>query len=411
MKKIKLIDLNKLMLLLLTAVLISSCGVNDTDDDEDEPLVPNQEGFYVFGTNTIAEDALDPNARMNRAVLDHGQGAQVENMEGVYGGFMYIGANSTIQFSEVEGENSTQYGASGGGSIDHGEDVGNVPINDEVIHGMLEADASPIQVEEEGLYYVFVNTLDDTFVIMNVKANIIGDATEKQWAEGTSIPTESVSVDGAVFEVTDLMLNGESGYRYRFNDGFHVYQSTDVVTMSSLGVEDYATAWDTQVNDIGFYLDNIPHHESGVFTIRLEYDAETAEWSETKTKTGELLVDHSETEMGLFGNAFEVDGTEAEWDMGYELHAPSVSGNSYTWTWENVELIEERAFIFLEDGEWGGLLIDYNRAAVEGEAIENGQIVNATSVEEDDPNFYVVEGGTYNITLLIDEEGTTVTID
>lgn len=400
---------SKLMLLLMASVFFTSCS-DDEADPTPQPLIPNLEGFYVYGTNTIAEDALDPNARMSRAVLDPSQGAQVENMEGVYGKFMYIGANSTIQFTEVEGEEGTVYGAANGGTREQGSEVGNVGVDGEVIHGTLEANGPAIEVSEEGLYYLFVDTNEGVFVLMPVRANMIGDATEGQWETGTSLPLQSVSPEGAVFEATDVTLFGESGYRYRFNEGWHAYASPNVVTLSSLGVEDYGTAWDTQVNDLGYYLDNIPHHETGVFTIRLEFDAESGEWTETKTRTGNVQVDHSETAMGLFGNAFEVDGVEAEWNAGYGLHTPAVDGGVYTWTWESAELIAEREFIFLENGEWGGLQIDFSGATVEGEAIENGQIVDATSVGGEHHNFMVVEGGAYDIELVIDEEAGSRTI-
>lgn len=397
----------KLMLMLMAAVFFTSCG-DDAAETEPEVLTPKMDGVYVFGTNTIAEDALDPNARMSLAVLDPSQGAEVESMEGVYGKFMYIGANSTIQFAEVVDEVGTTYGAAGGGTLEHASEIPNVPVNDEVIHGTLEADAAAINVNEEGLYYVFLNTNDDTFVLMRVEANMIGDATEAQWAEGTPLPQVFVSEDSAVFEATNLPLNGASGYRHRFNDGWAVYQDPNIVTLSSLGVESYGEAWDAGVYDIGFFLDNIPHHEDGMYTVRLTYNAATNEWSETKIKTGELAVDYSAVEMGLFGNAYiNAAGDTATWTAGvdgFELHTPTVDGNVYTWSWDAVDLIQDREFIFLENGEWGGLQIDYAGAAVQGAAVDNKQVVDATTVGGEYHNFFVAEEGTYDVNLVIDAE-------
>ena len=403
----------KLMLMLMATVFFTSCG----DDTEPAPevLTPKMDGVYVFGTNTIAEDALDPDARMALAVLDPAQGAMVESMEGVYGKFMYIGANSTIQIAEVEDEVGTTFGAAGGGTVTHGSEVPNVPIEDEVIHGTLEADAAPIEVSEEGLYYVFVNTNDDTFVLMRVEPQMIGDATEAQWAAGTPLPQVFVSEDSAVYEATGLPLNGASGYRYRFNDGWHVHQGPNVVTLSSLGVESYGEAWDTGVSDLGLFLDNIPHHEDGIYTVRLTYNAATNEWSETKIKTGDLAVDFSAVEMGLFGNAYiNSAGDTATWTAGvdgFELHAPTVDGNVYTWSWNSVDLIQDREFIFLENGEWGGLQIDYTGATVQGAAVDNNQIVDATTVGGEYHNFFVAEGGAYDLSLVIDAETGARTIN
>jgi len=401
-------------MILFVTVLVVSCSDSSTNGTDDPPpLIPDLDGFFVYGSNTIAADIMEPNARMARAALDPTQGSGVENMPGVYGKYLYIGANSTIQFSMVDDEVRTDYGAEGGGTVDHGDDVPNVLVDANVTHGVLLEDGPPINVSEEGLYYLFINTHEDLFVLVKTDVHMIGDATEGQWSTPTQIPLESVSESGAVFEVTNLPLSGHSGYRYMLQKGWHVYASPDIVTASSLGVESYGEAWDTGESDIGFYIDNIPHHETGMFTVRVEYNASLNEWSETKTRTGDTQIDYSETEMGLFGNAYVVNGTEADWDEGYGLHQPEISGTIYTWTWSSVDLIEERAFIFLEDGEWGGLQIDYSGADVQGTAIDDELIVDETSVGGEYHNFYVSTGGTYDITLTIDSDGDdkTVTIN
>ncbi|WP_017731116.1 hypothetical protein [Nafulsella turpanensis] len=403
----------QLMLMLVASVFFVSCS-DESEDPAPEVLTPKMDGVYVFGSNTIADDALDPDARMSLAVLDPTQGAMVESMEGIYGKFMYIGANSTIQFAEVEDEVGTTFGAADGGSVGIGAEVGNYPINDEVIYGTLETEAAPIEVSEEGLYYAYIDTNTDQFVLMRVEPNIIGDATEGQWATGTPLPQVFLSKDSAVYEAS-IPLTGASGYRYRFNDGWAVYQDPNIVTLSSLGVESYGEAWDSGVSDIGFYTENIPHHEDGIYTVRLTYNAATGEWDEDKVKTGNLEVDYSAIEMGLFGNAYVTAPEDtANWEAGvdgYELHTPVVDGNTFTWSWDAVDLIQDREFIFLENGEWGGLQIDYTGATVQGAAIENGQIVDATTVGGEYHNFFVAEGGPYNITLVIDGETDARTIN
>lgn len=400
--------ISKVMLFCMMAFVIAACDSGGDNDDDDGPLIPNQEGFFVFGNDTIAEDALDPDARMSRAVLDPAQGAQEENMEGVYGKYMYVGANSVIEFTHYEDDVATAYGVEGGGEVVDAEELGNVPLTTDVIYGTLVEDGPALQVAEEGLYYTFVNTVDNTVVLMQVEPQIIGDATEGQWEAGTALPLVSVDEEGAVFEATDVTMYGAAGYRHRFSDGWHAYASPDVVTLNSLGVEDYGAAWDAGTYDVGFFLDNIPSHEDGLYTMRLEFDAQTGEWTETKTKTGDLAVDYSTVEMGLFGNAYE--GGDWEVGNGYGLHTPTANGNVYTWTWEDAVLIEEMEFIFLEGAEWGGLEINFEGATLEGSAIDDEQIVNATSVGMEFPNFYVAEGGTYDITLSVDADAGTRTV-
>lgn len=404
----------RLLLLLMLPILFIACD----EDPVEDPIVlePAEDGVYIYGSNTIAATIEDATARMAAAVLDPGQGAMVDNMDGVYGKFMYIGANSTLNIRVVEGDADTTYGLPDGGTYDSASVFGNILVKDKVTAGTLIANEDAIEVAQEGLYYAFLNTNTNLFVLMKVKAQMIGDATELNWAAGTNISMKSSSKDSTVFEITGLNLKGATGYRYRFNDGWHVYADGNIITLSSLGVESYGTAWDTGINDLGYFLENTPHKDNGVFTVKLSFNAATGEWKELKTKTGELLIDYTDTQMGLFGNAYELaSGDTANWGSGtdgYELHAPSKSGSVYTWTWDNVNLIEGREFIFLENGAWGGLQIDYLGAAVGGSATTNEDVVNATSVGGEFNNFFVSTGGSYTITLEINAEttGRTVTI-
>lgn len=409
----KLIYLLLAALLLATPLLFTSC---DDGGEDPKELLPKLDGFYVFGTNTVAETAVEPAARMKRAILDHGKAPNVENEDGVYGKFMYIGAGAEIKFAEVTGEEGVVYGATDGGSIDNGLDVGNVPIDDNVIHGTLLEDGPAIQVASEGLYYVFANANTGLFVIMRVKANMIGDATPGQWETGTELPQKSVNKDSAVFEKTELTLKGESGYRYRFNNGWHVYQEENVTTtMSSLGVLSYADSWAAGVNDIGFFLDNAPHQQTGIFTVKLKYDAATDEWSEKKTRTGNVLVNYSEHSMAIIGDATDGGSFNGDGTGGFGADTPVKDGNIYTWTWNDVTLIQDKEFIFLQNATWGGLQIDYAGAAVSGDAITAGDIIDATAAPVSGPyhNFHVINGGHYDITLVINAEtdGRTITIN
>lgn len=397
-----------IFLLLTLPAFFLSCSKDE--DPGPDVLLPKTDGFYIFGTNTIAEAPTDVDARMARAILDVSKAPNVENIAGVYGKFLYIGADSKIQFAEVTNGAGTVFGATGGGDVTVGTDIGNVPVNDMVIHGTLAKDAAAINVSEEGLYYAFVNANTGFFTLTKVNPNIIGDATPGNWGTGSFLPMTFTSTDSTVFEVTDLTLKGESGYRYRLADGWHFYQEENAITtLSSLGVASYGESWALPENEIGFFLENAPHQQTGIYTVRLVYHADTGEWEEKKIKTGEVLIDYSAFEMGIIGNAytggnFNGDGTA----LG--LHTPVKNGNVYTWTWTNADLLAEGEFIFLEDGTWGGLQIDYTGATVGGTAVANGKIKDATAAGKEFHNFYVVTAGQYDITLVIDAESNTRTV-
>lgn len=401
-----------MLMLLIIPVYFYSCS--EDDDGEEKILLPKLDGFYVFGTNTIAESPSEPAARMALAVLDHGKLPNVENEDGVYGRFMYIGANSEIRFAEVVDEVGTVYGDVEGGTATLGTDIGNVPVNDMVIHGTLEADEDAIEIEDEGLYYVFVNVNTGFFSITRVKVNMIGDTTPGNWATGTFLDEVSVRTTGTVFEKAGVTLKGESGYRWRFTDGWHFYDESGVTTtLSSLGVFSYGESWPLPANDVGFFLDNAPHQTTGIFTVRIEFDQATGEWTETKTKTGEVLVDYSSVNMAIIGSAitgtcFCGDGTG-----GFQAHDPVKVGNVYTWTWNDVSLLAAGDFIFLEDATWppNKLLIDYTGATVNGTAVPtNVNDATLPPTSGPDHNYHVITAGVYDITLVIDAAANTKTV-
>ena len=399
----------KLIWLLAFAIMTTFFVACDKDDDDDPiVLVPNLNGLYVFGTNTVASAPGNAASKVNLAILDPNQGAKVNSLPGVYGKFIHIGANSTIQLAYKADAVEKVYGCDGGGALDSAI-VTDGAINDKIIHGTLADNADPIKVTNAGLYYLYVDVNNETFKLMEVKANIIGDATELNWAAGTPLPLKSSDSLTTVFEGTGIPLKGATGYRYRFNDGWHIHADANIVTMTSMGVPSYGAAWDSGINDIGFFLDNAPHKVTGIFTITLTLDAKTGVWTEVKTKTGELLIDYSGANYGWFGNAYYASGTTpGAWDAIHHIQLPVKDGNLYNWVW-NLELIEGASFVLREDKE-NGAWITYGGAAKLGAAFENGLIVKEAP---DVDNYKVVTGGNYKITFTInaEDEGRILTID
>jgi len=395
------------LICLMAMVMVASLFVACKDDDNNPiDLVPNLNGLYVYGTNTVSNKPGNSASKVNLAILDPGKGAMVDNLPGVFGKFIHIGANSTISLAYKADAIEKLYGSPNGGSLDSAIVTGGV-INDKVIHGSLVDGAPAIKVTKAALYYLYVDINTETFVLMEVKANIIGDATQLQWSAGTVLPLVSSDSLKTVFEITNLPLVGASGYRYRFNDGWHVHYDATTVTLSSMGVPSYGAAWDSGINDIGFYLDNAPHKESGYFTVNLTFDAKTGIWTETKTKTGNLLVDYSNAKYGWFGNAYYVTGTvEGAWDAIHHIQMPVKTDNLYNWDW-NLELIEGRSFVLREDGG-SNAWITYGGAAKIGASFDDGSIIK----ENGQDNYYVAKGGNYHITFTInaEDEGRILTI-
>lgn len=401
--------LNQLMLIFLMGIV--SVLVACTDDDPKEPdvLIPSTNGVYVFGSNTVAKSALEPAAKMSLATLNPDKSGGAENADGYYGKLIYIGANSTIQISYVDGDVSTTYGAEGGGTITSGLELDFTDIDADIINGDLVADGTPINVADEGLYKLFVDMNTESFRLMKLEPNLIGDATPGNWQTSTALPLKAASATGASFEMSNLGLFGASGYKIRFNKGYELYNDGVIATIDYLGVADYQAAWDAGVNDLVYKDVNLPNRETGLFTYTLAFDAATVGWSETKTKTGDMFKDYSGLQIGWFGNGYLVDGAEPanQWADVHMALSPEKTNLIYSWKW-TVDLIKDRSFV-LRDPE-GTVWITWGGAGKTGSSFDNMEFVKEA---DDKDNYLVVNGGKYDVTFTInaEDDGRTINIE
>lgn len=382
----KKLFLSRMMLVLLALAFVMSCSKDE--DNGPSVLLPKLDGFYIYGTNTVATGPSEPSARMNLAVLDENKPPAIQSKDGVYGKVLYLGANSTLNFAKVDKGEGIIYGAEDGGTISNGKDLG-FSVDDDVINGMLKADAPAIKVLTEGLYYAYADVNSGQFIVMPIKPDIIGAATPGGWANGTALPQVSVSKDSAVYQASMHLEGGDTGYRYRLSKaGWAVYEDASIITLSSFGVFDYGVAWDTGINDIDFFISNIPQKETGEYVVKLKYTASTNTWAETKIR------DYSTTKVGMLGNAW-ADGTWSK-ETAFGVKVPTKAGNVYTWTWDQVSLIADREFVVLENADWGGVAVVFNdNTARSGNAFIDNNIIKATDSE----NFHVATEGSYKIEL------------
>ena len=389
------------MLLLILPLYFFSCS----DDEKDGPkvLLPNEEGFYVYGENTVATEPSEPAARMAGAKLDPTKEPFALTLDSVYGKYIYIGAGGSIQFASVPDEEVGEgvFLGSNDATTENGVELGSV--DDDIIHGTLEEGGDAIEIAEEGLYYVFVDMNNLTYVITKVEGQVIGDALiDLQWSAGTVLPLKSVSLTETVFEATEVKMQ-IGGFKFRFNEGWHSFTNEDMSTFSFLGELSYGDAWAAQEINPGFFNDNIPCFAKGLYTVTLKFTANPSGgegvWTGTIVKTGEVPTDYSATEIGFFGNAFFLSaGVEGSWGEQGAVKTPTKAGNVYTWTWNDYQLIQDREFILREDGIWTGVIVDFDANTTRAGDAFTSKITKAAASE----NFFVTTGGVYDISLSID---------
>ncbi|MFN8334425.1 MAG: hypothetical protein U0U09_04805 [Cyclobacteriaceae bacterium] len=395
----------RMFLLLVIPVYFYSCS--DDDGGGSKVLLPKSEGFFVFGTNTIAEEPTEVAARMALAKLDptHGPAA----VDSVYGKYMYIGANSEIQFALVNEDGGMLIGSSDAAETNGAEAAVSVD-DDHVIIGTLEEDGDPIEITTEGLYYVVADLNEMRLVITPVKPQVVGDAlADGSWTVSIPLPVKSVSKEATVFEGPVEMVFG-NGYKYRFNEGWASYYTADFATFSFLGVESYGAAWEAQHVDPGFFNENIPSFAAGNYTLTLTYTASTTGGEGTWTALA--TTDFSDFSMAIIGDATANGSFNGDGTGGYQPKTPTKSGTVFTWTWDNVPFLVDKEFIFLQNATWGGLQIDYTGATVSGTAISAGNIIDATAAPVNGPyhNYHVINAGSYDVTLVIDAATNTKTV-
>lgn len=399
---------NKLMGILLLILPLYFFSCSDDENDDPKVLLPKTEGFYVFGEKTVAADPSEPAARMALALLDPTKAPLTTSLDSVYGKYIYIGAGGKISFAVVPKDEDGVLLGSNDAVTENG--VEHNSVDDNIIHGTIQEGGDAIEVAEEGLYYVFVDMNNLTFVITRVEGQVIGDALiDLAWSAGTVLTQKSTSLTQTVFEATNVKMQ-IGGYKYRFNEGWHSYTDANMSTFSFLGELDYDIAWDAQEANPGFFNSNIPCFALGLYTINLTFSTNLATggegvWTASVVKTGEILVDYSASQVAIIGDATEGGCFCGDGTGGYGQKAPTKNGDVYTWAWNDVPMIEAKQFIFLQNATWGaGLQIDYTGATVSGSAIDSGDIIDATADPVNDlyHNFYVVTAGTYDITLVVD---------
>ena len=396
-----------LRMVLLLAIPVYFYACSDDQNTGPKILLPKAEGFFVFGTNTIAEKPTDITARMATAKLDPTKGPAA--VDSVYGKYMYIGANSEIQFALVNKGNGMLIGSSDA-KAQNGLAAAMSVDDNNVIIGTLEENGSPVKISTEGLYYVVADLNKMQLVITPVKAQVVGDALKDgSFTKSIGIPLKSISKEETVFEGPITLVFG-NGYKYRFNEGWASYYTADFATFSFLGVESYGAAWEAQRADPGFFNDNIPSFAAGNYIFVMTYTASTT--GGEGVWTAKTIADYSDFNVAIIGDATEGGSFNGDGTGGYQAKKPTKSGTVFTWTWNDVPFLEAKQFIFLQNATWGGLQIDYLGATANGTAISSGNIVNATSdpIKEPYNNYYVVKGGTYDVTLVIDAATSTRTV-
>ncbi len=383
-------------LVMLALVVLVGCK---KDEDKEDPIVDVvEDGWYVKGANTCFPD-FNAKGQFKTAKNEVVNADRAELME-VY---VLVKASSGFNIIEVAGKTQKTYGPGADYAVVTAPDAEEPKTT--FSKGAYTETSATFNVEKEGLYHVVLDKGLGKVAVMYVEYwGLIGAATPGGWNTDTKVDkvTYDFTACTATFKAENVKLTkGEMKLRY----GSNWKVILDVVLDLGDGKKG------VRVNtNLGGSLDalvsggaNIPFAELGFYTVELKWTAGAEKpYVFTKTKTGSVeMVDYTDYDMGIIGNAYLEPGTSvvATWNVVLATMKPAKSGNVYTWAYGTVALIKDGEFKLRQDdgnNGWSGKSVGYKDCVFDGTAKDKFEDIGG--------NIKVKESGNYVVTFKIDAE-------
>ena len=384
-----------MMLIIPGMSLMTSCDDDPDDDDDDPPLV--EDGAYITGS---ASNFTDPSnsAKFYDGKNEVGQVARPELQEA----YVALKASGGFNIVTVEGATRKTWGPSNMKTVAIDEDEADQP-DVAFQRGELVETTDEFTVPADGLYHIAYDTELGIVVIVPVGSwGIIGGATPNGWGGSTEL-------SGSGFNFTDMTWTGTQiamtagDFKFRYGNGWKVTLDADAdVGGTDPGVK-VNSNFGGSVADLIPGGDNISMATEGLtagyYDITVSWNAKNG-YSATMTRTGDLPgTDFSAIEMGLVGTGFNDDmGTQWDWNSSYGLHTPvSMSGSTFTYEFNNIELNSAGAFKIRNGNNWDGPhILGYSSITFSGP--DAGDLTEAAT----DDNIQPGADANYDLVLSVD---------
>jgi hypothetical protein len=188
--------------LISIAALMTSCGGDDDTAIIIPPPPASTDGVFVTGSAT--DIAAVSTFALQEGVVE-GPGFSTIDRSGYFEAYMYLKAG-TFNFSNIDGDNVGIYG---GTLVEEAFGTGKLWA------GTVEANGTPIEIADPGLYHVAFDMPTMTaYVIQINNFNIIGPGANN--ATEVEMPMISSSAEGTVFEAENVEMRQDK-FKLRFN--------------------------------------------------------------------------------------------------------------------------------------------------------------------------------------------------
>jgi len=400
---------------LFAIALFGTAVLTGCKDDDDDPIIgggtetPVEDGFYITGTATgyssPSNNASFSTARNEVFNADYNSGALAENARpALQEAYVAVQSSGDFMISQVSGSTTTSWGFGSDVEVIAGGTQADGPSAD-FWRGSLVEGGSAISVDTDGIYHIAFDTEAGKMVVVPVETwGLIGAATPLGWSTSTPMTPGAFTTTGAIsYTATDVAMT-VADWKFRSTNGWKVVLDADFDNGSATPGIVVNTNFGGAVNALVAGGDNMSNTESGLYSAAMTYTPGSG-WTASMTKTANLpAFDYSATELGLIGAGLNFMGAAHNWDETIYVQTPAVAGEVYTWTYNDVSVnVAGGGFKIREGQTWDDLSFGYTAVDVVGAA-------SADFETNGDGNFIpLVDGGTYNITFVIDAANDTRT--
>ncbi len=388
MKKDSLRKLLYLSSMLLIALMVMvSCDKDD--DDNGEPPVLVEDGFYIKGDGTALTD-FDLKGLMKSTkneVTQEPRASLLEIFVAVKGG------SDGFNIVRVAGTEHTTHGPGADfGLVPEEDRDGEEPRTADFWRGSVAVTDTKFTVPDDGLYHVVLDTELGKVVVARVKWGMIGAATPGGWGEDTEL-TAAFDLNKMEFKKEEVILF-EDPYKFRYSNGWKIFIDND---------------GDVKINsNLGGSLSNlepggadIMHDDYGVFTAELTWElGEPITASLTRTGDGPELPDFPD-KMYLVGDATAYGWATPGENEDAVMHKLAGGTDNDGIFWKILHLEANEGFKISAEN-WGSPNLDY------GDVDEWD--ADGFEVIADDNNWTVANSGMYMVVLNLQDDQVRVSL-
>ena len=276
MKRIKFLFLG---LMTLSLVLV---GCKKDDDNAPKPVTVVEDGIYLLGSSVASAD-IAVESRMQPGVYE-GEGFKATERKGMYQHVLFISQAGSFNIVEVKGSERITYGA----------DIAVDPKTPWAFSGNVVQEGNAISVNDDGLYFVYLDLQADSKKIFVLKANdisIIGDGVG-----GTDISLTkkgAFSKTNGEWEATNVTFK-KAWWKFRMNSNWTYTIAEGISAFTNLG---------GTPENLSPGGDNLPDLAAAKYTVNLKYEYGKG-FKVTTTKTGESEAPVYPENLYMIGDDF-----------------------------------------------------------------------------------------------------------